>query len=361
MGTKVAFIGWLVARTVMLPASALAQGGVVSQSLIPDARSQAMGRAFTAVAEGPAANWWNPGALGLNRSMSFQPYSAVQLVPGLADDVWLHAYGATVQAPSRGLGFGVHVNHVSYGKRVFTDFNGDVIGEAEPRDYVILIGFGSTLAGSIAEDSERFRWGVGTNFKIFDADFGPTSSGQSIEGNSWDIDVGTLLAYRLPLGEQVLSPHLNFRSGLVVLNLLDRGITFDAFDESDPLLRRLRIGGAIELNVPPVPPVDRFDHLMRMIIAADQLSFHGGDSEYDAERYYGMEMSVMSLIAIRTGRTISPDSDDFSSSFWGWGVGTDLRVGDLSRIGGRVDFASVPQSYEFPRLKQYTVSCWFTF
>ena len=32
---------------------------------VPDARALAMRRAFSAIAEGPSAVWWNPGALGL--------------------------------------------------------------------------------------------------------------------------------------------------------------------------------------------------------------------------------------------------------------------------------------------------------
>ena len=100
--------------------------GAMVQAFVPDARSQGMGRAFTAVARGPWTVWWNPGALPLQRDNDVG-YSEMQLLPGVASDVRTHSVAAV--GARDGFGLGAHYARLDYGKSIATDPQGHEIGE----------------------------------------------------------------------------------------------------------------------------------------------------------------------------------------------------------------------------------------
>ncbi len=93
------------------------------------------------------------------------------------------------------------------------------------------------------------------------------------------------------------------RGGVAVLNLLNQDLTYATKpDFNARLVRRLRLGGALELYVPGMSPFEHFDHLLRAIVSADRL-FHSeeGEVEEDPTHHFGMEMSILSLPALRAG------------------------------------------------------------
>ena len=103
-----------------------AQGGAASQAITPDARSQGMGRAFTAIAEGPMAVWYNPGALGFTEGIYVSPLSYNRLSPDLADDVRFWPFGVTVGRD--GIGLGAYLGRLSWGESMATDNDGVELG-----------------------------------------------------------------------------------------------------------------------------------------------------------------------------------------------------------------------------------------
>lgn len=92
----------LVATLLMTPAFGPVESAAqISATIEPDARSNGMGGAFTAVAEGPAAVWWNPGALAFIQGIEVSPFSRRQLLPGIAEGMWIYSIGASASRRRR--------------------------------------------------------------------------------------------------------------------------------------------------------------------------------------------------------------------------------------------------------------------
>lgn len=358
-------IPFLVSASLAVPTPASGQA-VSVQFYPPDARSQGMAGAFTAIADGPAVNWWNPGALAFQTSIRANPFSYVQLVPDLADDVKLHTFGGA-WSPG-GFGVGAHLTRINYGENTLRDRNGMVLGTYEPTENVVLIGGGVDIGRSLGGEGDRLQLGVGGNLRLIDSNLLPAWAspfGFSGEATSWDADLGSLLVYRILIdaaatgGPEHIS-HLNLRGGIVINNLFDRRITYEPDEEGDPLDRQLRLGAAAEFELAELPP---FEHLFKATVSIDQVRGIAGTSE--AVERFGTELSFLGLFAVRAGYLHEGDAYGECCSFndwsWGFGVGADLELEGLPRFGGRFDYARMVTAPEFTRPKMYSVSGWLTF
>src|SRR5512145_2853578 len=115
--------GWTAAASFLLllladGASAIPLTGVSSQWFPPDARSQGFGRAFTAVADGPAAVWWNPGALAIEQGASVSPYAEFPILPA-AEGLVLWSFSA--RGAWEGIGLGAHLSRLEHREFTATD------------------------------------------------------------------------------------------------------------------------------------------------------------------------------------------------------------------------------------------------
>jgi hypothetical protein len=355
----------LIFTSMLLPTPSLAQA-VQVQFFGPDARSQGMAGAFTAIAEGPAVAWWNPGGLALQETVYGSPFSYVQLVPDLADDVKLYNFGGTASIGA--FGVGTHFTHITYGENEARNREGVSLGTFEPTENVFLIGGGVDVAELLGIDGAYapIQLGVGGNLKFLDSNLAPafaSPEGRSGDATSWDVDLGMLFVYQMPFDLALdgrPTTQVSLRGGAVVNNLFEREIDYLDQNVSYPLDRRFRFGAAAEFEVGGVPP---FDHLMKATVSVEQT--HHIEGSREAVERFGIEVSALSLLAIRTGYLHEGDAFGECCSFndwsWGFGLGADLELQDSTRIGGRFDFASITTAVDLSRHKMYTVSGWITF
>jgi hypothetical protein len=339
---------------------------VIGQELAPDARSQGLGRAFTALAEGPAATWWNPAALGLQRGVHINPYSRVQLVPSLSDDIYFHSYGGTAEVGPVGVGF--HLSNLDYGTHVVRDFAGNVIGEAHTYDRSYHIGVGTEMIALLRDGPSPLRVGVGGAVKIVNEQQLGSSGGGDLEQQSttFDVDLSALASYALPLSdvEGAMRPALDLRGGLMVANVFNRDQEFETLGE-DPLVRRLHLSGAVGFHLSGFGPFARaFD----AALCVERVSYSGNGSETiqqmdnDTSTSVGMEVELLGLVSARTGHLDDiGDIQSIEDWAWGFGVGGDFLLTRPGRLGGRFDYAKIPQVPDLPRIEQYSVSIWLEF
>lgn len=350
------------------PASAQGTAGAASQLIVPNARAQGMGRAFTAIAEGPSAAWWNPGALAFPRLLSGSPFSISKLVPDLADDVWFYSVGGAVQFPGIGAGLGGHLSYLTYGESVATNQEGDELGTFRSWEYMLLMG-GALDIGRYLFGSENVYWGVGGNVKFFKVRLAPSSingvpllDGESGSGTAGDGDLGTLVVVRFPLDvDEPESPagpsYFGIRGGYTLKNVLDQEIAYIDEDQADPLGRRAIVGLAFEAAYLQFPP---FGHAVKGVFSVQSDGFlfkiHEGER---AIHSLGAEVSILGIVTPRIGYIYDEDGDikDFTL---GLGLGVDLWDVFTHRFGGRFDIARVPQAEELDHVWHFSFSAWIS-
>lgn len=343
----------IVVAVVSSPAIAAAQGttGAQAQHINPDARAEGMGRAFTAVAEGASAVWWNPGALALPQHLRIQA-SGMRLVPDLADDVWLFGAAAAVPVQER-FGVGGYMGYLSYGESIATDEQGNERGIFESWETITLLGAGYDIAPSLlsSDEADDFHLGVGGDVKVCHVDLAPrefTLDGQSGSGTAFDIDLGVLATMRVPIDlgfnmSETFPDYLGFRMGMTLRNALDRKITFNDEDRGDPLGQFDRWGIALEGAVGGSPD---FGYLVRGLLSAEVngVAFKVYDDE-ESILNYGGELTIAGMVSARGGYINDVDGhiQDFTL---GTGFAIDPSVPMFSDLplGGRLDVSRNPQA-----------------
>lgn len=331
--------------------SAWAQGrgtGAASQQIVPDARSHGMGEAFTAIAEGPAATFWNPGALGFGRSSStleLSPFSHHRLYSNIF-------YSANFVVQQHGFGFGGNFNYVNYGVSDFAS-----AGTPESSEYTFHGGLGANVSdvlrptwNAIPLRSGRYELnldvGLGVVLNVFHVDFAPGvvipfSGGR---GTSADLDFGMLWVARVqPADSRNVHPgYVGIRFGGVVSKMFDRDIEYGE-GNSDPLGRSFRFGLAGEAAG---GGNSRWGHAVELRLALDVDGYFGA-LDSNPGYYFGTELELLNLVSARMGRIGSLDE-----TVYGFGIGFEFPT----HGGVRFDVAT-----EVLDSHVYTVSGWTTF
>jgi hypothetical protein len=364
--------GFVLCLFAVVPAGSV-HAQAASTVLTPDARSQGMGRAFTAIAEGPTAVWWNPGALGLIKGINVSPISRNRLVPDLADDVWYWPSGATAGNGQVGAGF--FLGRLEYGESMATTQDGEELGWFESKERMVMLGAGADLARALGFGSERLRLGAGACWKSVRLDLAPswaTPNHVAGTGSGWDLDAGLIGTYTLltgfdPLGGGRADPPggnpdgiLRVRGGAVLHGLLDREIDFEGVGQSDPMGKSLRVGGAVETEFGAWPDLLELGPLVHGTLSLETekpLTYPDEKSIFHA----GIEGSILSVVTLRMGR-IEDKEGDIRGYTYGLGLGMDYHLHEPNgRCGGRIDFADVPQARVLGRVQHVTLSGWYYF
>jgi len=358
-------IGWAVSVSLLVLCFAIAsrassQSGAQLQNIGPDARAEGMGRAFTAVAEGPATVWWNPGALGLAQPVVGE-LSFGKLVPDLANDIWFASVGGAGRLGL--LGLGGHFGYLNHGKSIVTDEIGNIIGRFRSWEYDARAGAGIDLAKAFAPQSDLFHWGIGGSFKLFHVHDAPAQfilDGSSGIATSWDLDVGTVTALRVPvvLASSDTPEHpsyLTVSAAGVIRNALVHHIRFGG--DAYPLGRYDRVGLAMEAKLFHSPD---FGHLFRGLLTADANGvFLRPDHNETPILNYGIEGTLLGILSGRSGYIFDRDGDIRG---WTWGAGIGIEPGEQTSlglpIGGRLDVANVPQARGLARVWKFGLSGW---
>lgn len=320
-----------------------------SEITAPDARALGMGEAFTAVAEGPAAVWWNPGALALSRGVAISPFSRRQLLPEILDDYRIYSAGGAAEIGIVGLGF--HYSDLDL------DFGGLW------SEYTLHFGVGVDMQRLIATESAAFDWGIGAAFKYSSITIRPSDDGLTeSSGTGWDADLGSLAVYRFPM--QITSSggreYVAVRGGVNWKSVFGRDVELGEVEQRDPFEQSVVLGVASELVLKEATPSR---HFLRATLSLEHQEFIGSSSEVPGIQRYGFELGLgvpadnpTLFLAPRVGY-INDIYNEIRDVAYGGGIGADIPFRD-GAIGGRFDYARVPRSEGLEPENQYTVSLW---
>ncbi len=317
----------LVALIILCgPAAAQMTAGAISLQIAPSARADAMGTAYTALANDGYATWWNPAGLAfLGEDLgSTEPKLGAksvavtfsQLVPDFFDDVY-YSYAVYSQKIGEWSGFGVSVPFITYGDIPITVEEGDggrQIDTHTPAEFAAAFGYGTRLTSGIS---------MGASVKVYRANLAPPILEEGISLP----DGATGTTFAADLGFVYRSTTLPLAIGAAMLNL-GPDITFVKARESSPLPRVLKIGAAYTLYTKGNNTlVGAFDLTKPFVELRDDLIFGGGLE-------YAFAWSQSGNIALRAGY-YSEKEGDIQDPTFGLGIGWK---------GFRYDFVSFPQS-----------------
>lgn len=339
--------------------AAQSQTGAVSQRFPPDARSRGMGDAFTALAEGPAAAWWNPAALATGPELAVAPVGYSKLLPHVADDVSMYSFSAAGRRSAFGAGF--NLNYLNYGE-------GDLLpGSTAYHETTMHLAGGVDFLRLWMPAEQRFRLSAGASLKrLTENDIAALLNGASeASATAWDMDLGVLGTMRLPFGaaKDSLRPSAFVaRAGSVWVNALDSELQHAGY--SVPVGQSVRSGLALG--------VDLFDKLtygyvLCLRATSDITTFTGQAGSGADETNFGVEATLFQLISVRTGYVDRPawavyPEGEVNGSSLGIGIGRDFPEAlGLRTFGFQFDWAQIPQPEGLDEPKHYSFSVHGTF
>jgi long-subunit fatty acid transport protein len=250
-------------------------------------RADALGGAFTAIADDASAVYYNPaGMVQLENAQLMLSHIAYSS----AIDISYNFVGLVLPLKVGGvLGLGYY--GLDAGDIVFTDWsypygNGTTFGA---KDYALSVSYGRYLTD---------RFSVGMTFKVVDELL------ETERASGWAADVGTIY-------------NTGFRNFKITMMISNFGPNMKHISEDFPLPIDFRFGGAVDL-------LDNHNH--RAILAME-----GSHPSDNRERYtVGMEYVFNDAAFFRIGNRFERDEGDLS-------VGGGLRF-DALGLGARLDY-----------------------
>jgi hypothetical protein len=368
--------------TMTLPATAGTPGSSTSIAaplalLPPDAQGAAMGEAFTALARGPEAAWWNPAALALGRGLRGIPYSrSDRLLPW--EDARLEQFVAAYGGGGLGLGATWTQELINARRPIFSPEDPSP-RYPRSRRQVATVGMGIDLSRFAVSLPRTARLAVGAAARGYRDKFDPGGSsdppgedsdefdhGGPTRPQGWDLDGAALLTWRLAEpsrpDEEQRAPGItsDLCLGYVAMNALDRKHETSLGRLS--MGRRDRASVALTLRVPVRwPGTDWF----AVAAAFERRGFVLRAGRQDrAVDHVGGEFSLGGFAAVRAGQVRDPlhEGPDAKERRFTWGGGLARPPGNKRsrRPGLAVDYADLGNRDPGGRtVKQVTVSVWF--
>ncbi len=298
--------------------------GVHSLHIPPGARANGLGEASVAIANDATAAWWNPAGLAFMRGRTLGLMHS-QLVPDLADDIY-YEYAGWVSHMSGWGTYSLNLIYLSYGKSIHTGDSPEALDEFYSYEFSPSIAYGVQLGPNTA---------IGLGLKYARVDLAPERVILDFEGkgagSSMGVDFGILQRF----GDAQVG---------AVVNNIGPNISFVNNEQSDPMPRHVKVGGAYTYYLP-----DNLGHVLvtadynKMIVTGGPTIINGG-----AEFQYGR------IFALRTGYVSDPDGDIEDFTF---GVGFQVSVGEGRDLF--VDYANIPQASELDRVHRFSLELGF--
>ncbi len=303
--------------------SALASvAGAASLQIPPSARFNGLGQSGVALADDATAAWWNPAGLGFMSGRTLGLMHS-QLVPDLANDIYYEYAGWVHQVEGWGT-YSISMIYLSYGKSTHTEDNSDPLGTFSSYEVAPMLSYGVRLDENTA---------IGLGLKYVRVDLAPVEVvpdyKQDGAGSSVAVDFGFLRRFG------------NYSVGASLSNF-GPNISFIDEEQSDPLPRFLRLGGA------GLVYQSEYGH---MLVSADfnKLLVPGGQTTWNG----GSEFQYTDIMALRVGYVYDPDGHIKDPSFGG---------GFHVNVGGRdlfLDYANIPQAKELERVHRFSLEMLF--
>lgn len=299
----------------------------------PDARAIAMGTAVVALPDGPSASYWNLGVLGLGGPVGGLSYSS-------RDNVLPFKF-FSFAGNHKGIGYGGHLTRMHEETRGRTIYRPE--GEVfEISEHFGLLGAGVDVAQHLEALPDEVAWGVGLGVTYLRSKFAGNT------GDGWDMDLGTLFAWTIPLSSIGFNASVTPQTGYVLRNVWDSTIDYNGTNHH--FGREDRWGVAAVVDV-----IEDHLHspLMRATVSWERRGLFQERTRH--RRQMGGEFVLAGMVSARAGYIWNKNSDNITS----WGFGFGLRPGNpiSPRFGAQIDHAESewPQGNEFD---QTTFSVW---
>lgn len=316
--------------------------------LPPDAQGTAMGEAFTALARGPAAAWWNPAALALGSGLRGTPYSrSDRLLPW--NDARLEQF--TAAWGGGGLGIGATWSRYEAFSSIPLEYDPEHTSWAERhgwRRQVATAGFGIDLSRFAVSLPRTARIALGASGRGYRDE---RSHAASSRHEGWDMDASAILTWRLTEpsrpDEEQGAPGITSDLGLgyVAMNALDR----EGETETGklPLGRRDRASASLSLRIPVRWPIVRWINFAAAFERRGVFLLAGNDDR--AVDHIGGEISLGGLLGLRAGHVRDPLSQGAGAqdrrTTWGVGIATPPGGPRGKWPGLTLDYADLGRRY----------------
>lgn len=287
----------VVCLVVVLCSSTTAQAQIADEFPM-DVRSLAMGQAGTAVAEGPAAVWWNPGALAVADGIGFS-MGGRKLHPDF--DLWIGNAAASFGA--NGFGVGANFTYLSLG-----DVGAIFRNDFQPFEYVLRLGAAIDVLRFSPDTNENIKLGLGGTLNITHGNSFPTREivrSNDETATAVDFDLAALLQVRYPVDAVSENDYVGGRFGIRFDNVSDQGIAYEGQQEETPLGQSVHVGVALEGGL---RETQLWQHLLHGVITFDTQVFLGERSDRSSIYKFGFEFSPgfqqannTSFLAMRAG------------------------------------------------------------
>jgi hypothetical protein len=331
---------------ILQPVAVFAQA-FPEQFVPPDARSAALGGAFAAVASGPNAAWWNPGALLAGPNIYVTPFSYTEpfpLIEQTGGDQWKVGVGAASAVGAVGVGAHYDVLRLE-------------LSSIKATTQIARVAAGYDLTRLWSGTGGRVRCGLGLSGKLFHSSFktddGLPGAGSS-SGSTVDMDVGTRFSYRNRDAGTGSDPLYAVHVGVVSRNTFDRQIRFGDGPEG-PIGGGLVAAVAVQSGFAHDPKVgylfqtlltyeeDWYRKYRETYVGAASFEYDSGFFDYARPAHHvGAEAVFAERLALRTGHIDDPALDIHD---WSWGIGAGTRMSpapDGARKGLIFNYARVP-------------------
>jgi hypothetical protein len=337
-GAAVVLLAFLWAPAAVAQSNA----GAASLQIPPGARAEGMGRFFSSVANDAFTPWWNPGGLAFMRGVNAGLMHA-KLVPGLAEDVYFEYMAGSTYLEGWG-GAAITLTYLTYGESARTnEGSSDPIGVFSSFEFAPSVALGTAITDNL---------GVGANLKLIHVSLDPDSDDG--KGTTFGADLGALFRTNSPMEDFFGMGPADLHVGVgAVLSNLGPDIALSDQRDGDPLPRNLKLSGSVGVGVPEsVSLLTGFTFEKSLIFesipdstSADLSWFKRNDVILSG----GFEIGFMDLAFGRIGY-IYDDPGTIKSFTYGAGF-------YLSKFG--IDFASIPQALDLPRVSKISLTAKF--
>ncbi len=306
-----------------LALAGISQGALLFLTFEPGARANAMGRAYSAIADDAYAMWWNPGATAFNKKTQL----AVTHIPWMAgsglEDMFYEYVGWNQNFYGVG-NLNAHIIWMDAGTQMQTTGNNIEQGEFHSFDVSGAVGYSYELVPG--------KVGLGGNFKLLYSYLAPGTGLTEKNGAafSFAFDAGAMF-------KDVVVKNLN---ASVVLQHVGPDITFVDVEQADPSPMTFRAGAAYTIMDDPMSKLLVTAEASKILANDDPLyqRIFTGWKYFDETIYgAGAEYTYLQLISLRGGYYADIAGEVTGPSF---GVGVQYRFDNRYKLSA--DFAMVP-------------------
>lgn len=303
---KLIFFALVALMTLPYALGAISQASLLFLTFEPGARGNAMGRAYSAVADDAYAGWWNPGATAFNRKTQLAGTHIPWLQGSGAglDDMYYQYLGWNQYFDGVG-NLGVNLTLLTAGTQMQMDEDGNPLGVFSSFDFAGGLGYSyEVIPGTL---------GVGGNFKLIYSYLGPGTGNTEDEGSAF--------AFAFDLGAKFKNLVIPGLDAAIVLQNAGPDVTFVDQSQADPVPMTFRAGLGYTA----------FDNeVNRLIVSAEASKFLANEDpllqrfitgwKHFDETIYGLgaEYTYLKLIGLRGGYFIDSAGSIVGPSF---GVG----------------------------------------